>query len=139
MSVSSLVEQLYRDEGCRLTPYRDSVGKLTIGVGRNLDDVGIRPDEAMILLQNDLQRAQADVLRELPWAYNLDLIRRAALTNMAFNMGIAGLLQFKHLLASMQAGKWEDAADAALNSKWAQQVGARASRLAEQIRSGKWQ
>jgi lysozyme len=137
--VTSLVEQIVRDEGCSLKPYRDSVGKLTIGVGRNLDDVGIRQDEAMILLQNDLMRATQDVLRALPWAANLDLIRRAALTNMAFNMGIGKLLGFVHMLENLKCGKYQEAAESALNSHWAQQVGARATRLAEQIKTGTWQ
>lgn len=137
--VSSLLEQLMRDEGCKLSPYRDSRGKLTIGVGRNLDDVGLRQDEAMILLQNDVARASADVLQHLPWAANLDVARRAVLTAMSFNMGCAGLLKFVHMLAAMQAGNWEEAADAALNSTWASQVGARATRLAEQIRTGNFQ
>jgi len=54
----------------RLKPYRDSVGKLTIGVGRNLDDVGISAEEADVLLANDIAKAQAELKQALPWTAN---------------------------------------------------------------------
>ena len=134
-----IFDQLKRDEGCRLTPYKDQVGKLTIGYGRNLDDVGISLDEANTLLQNDVRKAVADVNQHLPWAKGLDDARLGVLINMAFNMGIAGLLQFKNTLALIEAGEFDQAADAMLESKWATQVGPRAHRLAVQMRSGEWQ
>lgn len=130
--------QLVRDEGRRLYPYRDAVGKLTIGVGRNLDDVGISTAEADVLLDSDIARATADVLGRVPWAARLDEVRRAALVNMAFNLGIGGLLKFKVALAAMERGAWAEAAVAMLDSRWAIQVGERARRLADQIVSGEW-
>jgi lysozyme len=137
--ISSLIEQLRRDEGCVLKPYRDQVGKLTIGVGRNLDDVGISSDEAEYLLANDIRKADGAVVAALPCMANIDPIRRAVLTNMAFNMGIYGLLGFKHTLDLVRDHKYADAADSMLNSKWAHQVGVRAARLSEQMRTGEWQ
>lgn len=138
MSVSSLIEQLRRDEGCVLHPYRDQVGKLTIGIGRNLDDVGISRDEAEYLLANDIRKAEGAVMKALPWAANMDPIRRAVLVNMSFNMGINGLLGFKNTLEMVRTGRYADAADGMLNSKWAGQVGPRAARLSEQMRTGEW-
>lgn len=134
-----LREQLIRDEGVRLRPYRDSVNKLTIGVGRNLDDVGISLAEAEYLLDNDIARATAAVLARIPCAVALDEIRRAALVNMAFNVGIGGLLGFKKMLAALAAGEWDRAAAEAMDSTWATQVGARATRLARQMQTGEWQ
>lgn len=134
-----LLEQLKRDEGLRLQPYRDSVGKLTIGYGRNLDDVGISGEEAEILLEHDAERAWKALYSRLPWVINLDEVRRAVLVNMAFNLGIAGLLQFKNTLALAESGKYREAAAEMLKSKWAQQVGERAARLARQMESGQWQ
>jgi lysozyme len=133
----TLEEQLMRDEGVRLKPYRDSVGKLTIGVGRNLDDVGISHDEADVLLRNDIDRASAWLRTHFPWTLALDEVRRAALVNMAFNLG--GRLEgFVQLLARLEAGDYESAAKEMLDSAWAHQVGPRAVRLAEQIRTGNW-
>ena len=137
--LEQLVPQLRRDEGVRLKPYKDTVGKLTIGVGRNLDDVGISAVEADTLLRNDIQRAVQDLNDKLPWTMQLDESRRGVLVNMAFNMGIAGLLQFKNTLAHIQAGRWADAAAGMLASKWATQVGPRATRLAKQMETGVWQ
>lgn len=133
----TLEDQLLRDEGLRLKPYKDSVGKLTIGVGRNLDDVGISRDEAIHLLDNDIERASAWLRTNLPWSLNLDEVRHAALVNMAFNLG--GRLEgFVHFLAKMQAGDYAGAATEGRNSLWAKQVGDRAERIMRQIETGEW-
>lgn len=137
--VTNLIDQLKRDEGCKLVPYRDSVGKLTIGIGRNLDDVGISVEEAEHLLANDIAKAEAALVQHLPWTARLDRIRHAALVNMAFNMGIGGLCQFARMLAALQAGDYATAVAEMAQSKWARQVGIRAQRLAAQIRTGEWQ
>jgi len=132
--------QLERDEGLRLKPYRDTVGKLTIGVGRNLDDVGISVDEAYYLLKNDVQTTIDALHEKLPWTYNPGLSnpRFYVLVNMAFNLGVSGLLGFRRFFAAVEAGDWEEAAMEMLDSKWAAQVGNRAHRLAKQMRSGEW-
>ena len=135
---TDLRSQLLRDEGLRLKPYRDSVGKLTIGCGRNLDDVGIGMDEANLLLTNDIQRARAAVLARIPGSQALDEIRQAVLVNLCFNVGIAGLLKFTKFLAAVAAAQWDQAAIEMLDSRWRTQVGLRAERLADQMRSGEW-
>jgi lysozyme len=134
----TLEEQLIRDEALRLKPYKDSVGKLTIGVGRNLDDVGISQQEAMDLLANDIDNASAQLRTRLPWTISLDEVRRAALVNMAFNLGIGGLMQFHHFLAALEAGNYKLAASEMLESLWAKQVGPRAHRLSIQIETGEF-
>lgn len=135
----TIEEQLLRDEGMRLRPYRDSVGKVSIGIGRNLDDVGITEDEARFLLANDISAAGAGMRTALPWTAKLDEVRFAAMLNMCFNLGLTKLLTFKHFLESMQEGDWKMAALNMLHSVWAGQVGARAQRLAMQIETGEWQ
>jgi lysozyme len=131
-----LVDELVRDEGLRLKPYRDSVGKITIGVGRNLDDVGIDQEEAFHLLGNDIDGAAADLDKALPWWRSLNGVRQRALLNMCFNLGIDRLLEFQRALAAMQACDWDLAATEMLASAWAGQVGPRAKRLAEMVRTG---
>ena len=125
---------LVRDEGMRLEPYRDSVGKLTIGVGRNLDDNGITEAEALILLDNDIGRASIDLERNIAFFGELPWPVRRALLNMNFNLGWPRLAGFKKMLAALEAGDFHNAADEALDSKWARQVFARAERIAELIR-----
>ena len=134
----TIIEQLKRDEGVRLKPYRDSVGKLTIGVGRNLDDVGIDANEADFLLSNDVVRAGLELSTHLPWTDKLDDARRGVLLNMTFNLGIAGLLTFRNTLSLIQNGHYAAAAAAMLDSKWAAQVGPRAQRLSQQMEQGVW-
>lgn len=128
---------LIRDEeGLRLKPYTDTAGRLTIGYGRNLTDVGISQLEASDLLENDLTRAVNDVQQALPFFAMLDGVRQIVLVDMCFNMGIARLKTFVKMLAFVQAGKFFEAAQEMLNSQWADQVGARATRLASAMASG---
>ena len=104
-------EQLLRHEGLRLKPYRCTAGKLTIGVGRNLDGCGISRTEAYVLLENDIQNCEKQLLDEIPEIYNaLDEVRKSVLLNMCFNMGITGLLSFQNTLAFIEVGDWERAA-----------------------------
>lgn len=134
-----LIDQLVREEGLQLKPYHDTVGKLTIGIGRNLDDVGISHDEALLLLNNDIDRASAALRSRFPWVINLDDTRQAVLIDMAFNMGVVTLAKFTDTLAHIQSGDYVAASQAMLDSTWAKEVGMRAIRLAEQMRTGEWQ
>jgi lysozyme len=115
------------------------MGKLTIGFGRNLDDAGISDQEAEALLENDIKKATLGVVVALPWIYSMSLTRRAVFFNMAFNMGVHGLLSFHVVLDRAEHGDYAGAADSMLNSRWARQVGDRAIRLAEQMRTDTWQ
>lgn len=136
--IEELTKQLKGDEGFRSKPYRDTVGKLTIGIGRNLDDVGISENEAELLLWNDLSKAVAELKARLPWATSLNEPRQGVLINMAFNMGISSLLLFVNMLAAAQAGDFDKAAEHMEQSRWASQVGPRAQRLILQMRYGVW-
>lgn len=131
-------EQLVRHEGLRLTPYRCTADKLTIGIGRNLDDCGITQSEAYVMLINDIMNCEKQLQASMPDIYNqLDEVRKSVLLNMCFNLGVSGLLGFKNTLALVKAGDWERAANNMLVSKWAKQVGRRAIELSELMRKGK--
>lgn len=136
MDIALLEKELKRDEGERLFPYVDTVGKTTIGVGRNLTDKGISPEESALLLHNDIQHAMRMLDASLPWWKNLTDARQRVLANMCFNLGITRLRGFRKTLAAMQSGDVETAAREMLDSTWAKQVGARAHRLAAQWRAG---
>jgi lysozyme len=139
MDTAKLRAQLQRHEGVRLRPYRDTVGKLTIGCGRNLDDVGISAGESDVLLTNDIDRAVHGLVVRYPdWFPALDPVRQAVLVNMAFNLGLSGLAGFVRTLDCVARGQFADAADRMLQSKWAKQVKGRATELAAQMRSGVW-
>lgn len=131
MNKSKLLADLRRDEGLRLTPYKDTVGVLTIGYGRNLDYVGISEAEADVMLENDLRRTITDCDRLFPWWRDMPEPAKRALANMCFNLGAGRLSSFKVMLAALKRGDYSGAATAALDSKWAKQVGQRANRVAE--------
>lgn len=137
MDLVKLSAELTRDEGKRLSPYRDTKGLLTIGIGRNLDAKGISEDEALYLLANDITEACQLLDANVPWWRQMNEPRQRVLANMCFNMGWGTLSQFKNTLKAMQESRYEDAARGMLDSLWAEQVGARATRLAEMMRTGK--
>ena len=134
LNLPRLKEQLVRHEGLRLKAYRDTVDKLTIGVGRNLDDVGISETEAMFLLDSDIATVEKDLDRALPWWRGMSEERQLVLADMCFNLGISRLLGFKNTLAALQEGRYDEAAKEMLDSKWAQQVGKRAITLADMMK-----
>lgn len=137
MDVEKLYADLMRDEGLRLKPYMDSVGKLTIGIGRNLDDNGISEREAENLFFNDISRTRAELDDRIPWWRDMPEPAQRGLANMAFNLGWPRLSQFKMMLAALETSDWKAAAAEALDSNWAKQVGERARRIAslfEEIR-----
>lgn len=137
MSDAKLIAELIKDEGLRLKPYKCTAGKTTIGVGRNLDDVGISQSEAYTLLASDIARVKKECERQ-PWwlAVVDDPVRSRVMLNMCFNLGIRRLSGFKNTLDAVQDKRWRDAAAGMRASMWAKQVGARAERLAKMMESG---
>ncbi len=152
-----LQAELIRDEGERLNAYRCTAGKLTIGVGRNLDDVGIRPDEqrrlgltverckyrtgitraqSRALLAADIDACEAEADRRFPWWRKLDPVRQRVLLNMLFNMGGATLATFRNTLAAMARQDFAAAVRGMRASRWHDQVGARAVRLEHMMETG---
>ncbi len=136
--MDQLTEQLKKHEGFRSKPYLCSAGKLTIGYGRNLDDVGVSRSEAFELLRQDIARARWDVEKNIECANKLNIPRQDVLINMCFNMGIYNLLLFKKMIAALEKRDYDEAAKQMLNSRWATQVGYRAVELAEQMRTGRY-
>lgn len=128
-----LTEQLMTHEGIRLNPYYCTAGKLTIGVGRNLEAVGISKAEAMFMLENDVIRVMAELDEHLPWWRDLSQTRRHVLVDMTFNLGIFGLMKFQNTLRAIQDERFADAAVEMLDSRWAEQVGQRAKTLAQMM------
>ena len=135
MNRVAIVTELKRDEGLRLKPYKDSVGKTTIGVGRNLDDVGITELEAEHLLANDIAVACAELDRECPWWITRPDDAQRAMVNMVFQLGIGRFMGFKKMIACLQAGDYIGASNNALQSKWAEQVPSRAHRIAAMFKN----
>ena len=135
MVTKALIESIKLGEGKRLKPYRCTAGKLSIGYGRNLDDVGITDEEAEYLLMHDIERAEKDT-EKLQCYKKLNQTRKDVLIEMVFNMGLPRVLGFKKMLAALDAGDYSEAANQALDSKWAIDVGERAKRLAYFMRVG---
>jgi lysozyme len=130
-----LVDELIRDEGIARFPYQDTGGVWTIGCGRNLTAHGISDGEAMLFLDHDIDDAIRD-LTTFPWFLTLDPVRQRALTNLRFNLGAAGFRSFRRLIAAMAVGDYAQAEASMRASLWHRQVGARAVRLEQMMRTG---
>lgn len=142
MMINNSEDQLIRDEGVVLHVYKDSLGYLTLGVGRLVDERkggGITKAEAMYLLKNDIESRKTLLLTTLPWTASLDPVRFGVLLNMSFQMGVEGLLGFRNTLSMVRLGNYFQASLGMLNSLWAKQTPERAKRLADQMRTGVWQ
>lgn len=136
VDLKKLREELWHDEGYREKLYKDSLDIQTIGVGFNLQDPGLYPEEIEFIYQNRVTKAIGDLDRALPWWVTLSEARQRVLVNMCYNMGLKRLLGFHHMLDAAWAGNFETAAEEMRNSAWFDQVGPRAVRLKETFRTG---
>ena len=136
MDSKKLIEELKRDEGVKLFPYKCSANKLTIGVGRNIEERGITEDEANYLLKNDLTMCVEEVESIFTWYPYLTDSRKRVIVNMVFNLGLSRFLNFKKFIDAMEQKDYETAGKEMLDSKWAKQVGDRAKRLKQMIVEG---
>jgi lysozyme len=123
-------------EGLRLHPYKCTSGKITIGYGRNLDDVGISQSDADHFLKEDIKKAHKAAKTLFDSFNELNPRRQAVLIDMAFNLGMTRLSKFKKMIEAVNYHDYEKAAHEMLDSKWAVQVGNRANYLAEAMREG---
>ena len=133
INMTDLEREVASDEGFMPIPYRCTSGKLSIGYGTNIQD-GIDRDEALLLMRHRLGKVVAALESRLPFFVKLTDDRRRVLANMGYQLGIAGLMGFKRMLAALERGDYEAAAREMLDSKWARQDSpGRAGRLAERM------
>jgi len=137
--MSNLIDTLRRHEGVKNTLYKCTSDKWTIGVGRNLEDVGLSEEEIDFLLLNDIIRTKDLMDNYMPWHKDLDEVRQEALINFVFNVGIGTAMKFKNGMLSLEEGDYPSAAAHMLDSAWAKQVGDRAIEITQMIETGEYQ
>ena len=152
-----LLDELIAHEGMVLTVYKDTLGIDTIGIGRNLQDRGISKEEldhmdiphidliyrdgiteadARYLAKNDVRIVEDELLRAHPCVDRLDAVRQLVLIDMAFNMGVPRLCKFKKMWAAIHDEDFMIAAKEMLDSRWANQVKSRSTKLAHAMHTG---
>lgn len=124
-------------EGFRQFPYTDTVGKVTIGIGRNLDDNGLSEDEVMYLFRNDSERVIKEC-ESLDFFDGLNDARKIVIADMVFNLGLPRFKGFVKTIAAIRAKDWQNAAAQMQDSKWYRQTGRRAQRLVQAMATGEW-
>jgi lysozyme len=137
--MNQLIEMIKRHEGVETHSYKCTANKTTIGVGRNIDPeggIGLTMPEIEYLLQNDVDRVEAELVGALPWVEHVEWERMDALVNICFNLGLPRFLKFKKAIAAAEDQDWELSADEFLDSRWATQVGQRAVEVTNLLRTG---
>ena len=137
--MTPLEKMLVEHEGMRLDLYRDTASppRWTIGVGRNLSDVGLRDEnEALFLLGHDLDTIRAELDHAWPHWRQLDEVRAGVVLSMAFNLGVAGFMRFVKTRQLIEEQSWDRASIEMLRSRWAEQVGNRAVSLSTMLSTG---
>ncbi len=137
-NVTALEDQLIDHEGLELKPYHCTADKLTIGVGRNIQDRGITEDEARYLLKNDIKIVENELCKVHECVEDLDAVRQLILMDMAFNMGVPRLCKFKKMWNAIYERNFEAASMEMMDSRWARQVGRRAVILSDAMKSGEF-
>jgi len=151
------IKKLIQHEGLRLEVYQDTLGIDTIGIGRNLEDRGITEQElsdlsipniehvyengitevdAVYLATNDVEIVETELVRAHPCVDKLDSVRQLILMDMAFNMGVPRLCKFKNMWAAIHEEDFITAAKEMLDSRWANQVKSRSTKLAHAMHHG---
>jgi len=138
MKRSTITKILLRQESVALKPYKDKMGHLTIGVGRNLDQRGIDESEALLMLDNDITSIWHALTAKFTFFGSLDDARQHALISAAFNLGVDGLGRFTKMVAAIESQNYAAAADEILDSDWAKQAPSRAKECAEMMRNGSY-
>lgn len=135
--MTQLENDLKRDEGKRSCPYKDTTGHLTIGYGHNLDAEGLCEVAMLVQLKHDIHtKALAPLDSEYPWWRSTPDSVQRGMANLMFNMGPAVLSQFVATLDHLKAGRYDEAAEQLVRSRYASQVGQRAYRIAQLFRQG---
>lgn len=138
ITMNRLRQLLIKHEGLRLKPYKCTAGKISVGVGRNLEDVGISEEEAYLLLGNDIVRVLKEATESFPWFKFISLVRQDVVVSMIFNLGLERFKGFKKMIDALQSQNYERAAEEMCDSLWAKQVGLRAQELTAMMRSGRY-
>ena len=127
-----LVAELKRDEGLRLTVYKCTAGKQTVGYGHNLENTPISTHAAEVILADDIERT---IIRcnSFPWFGGLSPVRKRVIINMVFNIGFHGVSKFKNMIKAIIAEDWRTASVEMMDSRWYEQVGERAVRLCKMM------
>ena len=146
MDIEKLREELTQDEGCIYKIYNDHLGYATFGIGHlvlesdpEIDlpiDALVSKERVVECFEKDIDGVFNDLDRNLSWWVGLSEDHQRVIANMAFNLGINRLKKFKKFLAALQESDFETAAKEMIDSRWAEQVGPRATRLKDRILKG---
>lgn len=134
--MQNAVEIIKMEEGYRAHSYRDHLGKITIGIGFMIDpdepgNIPIPENVSDLWMLDILRRRKVELDLKISWWKDLSEDRQVALMNMAYQLGVSGLMKFKNMLKALQEGRYDDASTEALDSRWAKQTPLRARRVAK--------
>ena len=143
MDINKLREELEFDEGCVYKIYNDHLGYPTFGIGHLVlesdpehgEPVGtpVSKERVIECFEKDIDSVFYDIDRNLSWAAEQPEDIKRVLANMCFNLGITRLLKFKKFLGALELKHYKSASEEMMDSRWATQVGPRATRLRDRV------
>jgi lysozyme len=136
MDYEKLLDQLIRLEGSKLAPYADVEGRLIVADARYAESAGVG-GRTIAVLEADVRRVAGELRDQWPGFVALDAVRQRVVIHMAFSMRVSGLLAMDRLVAALELGLWEKAAEEILISHWAKRERRRALVLAEMMHTGR--
>lgn len=134
MDLEKVKKRLIVEEGKKHFPYRCSANKITIGVGRNLEDRGVSDITIDQMLDEDIDICVGELRQNLSWFDNAPSGIQDVLIDLAFNMGVPKLLTFVKTLELLRTSQYDKAADELLRSRYAATLPQRSGRNANMIR-----
>jgi GH24 family phage-related lysozyme (muramidase) len=146
MNLDALRDRIKQAEGVRLTPYQDTRGFWTVGIGHllpqdltaeQIQSMRLTHEEADALLESDMAAAIRGAA-SFPWWHVLDAERQAVIVEMVYQLGVSGVTKFVRMAEAIKARKFHAAANEMLDSEWARQTPGRVKRLAKAMRDGQW-
>ena len=129
----NIKDLLIKHENIKNKPYDDATGKelkqgdaikgkITIGVGRNIQDNGLSEDEIIYLLSNDIERCITELKTIFPNFDELPKNIRMALIDMNFNLGKSRFLTFKKMIQAVKNRNWKQMIKEMKDSHWCEQL-----------------
>lgn len=134
--MSLLIERIKNEEGFRGKVYTCSAGKLTIGYGWNLEDNDLPDHIACLMLMHHINYEIKPGLAKYDWYRELDDVRKQVIIDMAYQMGVHGVMKFGKMISAIKYKYWDEAAKELLDSRYAAQTPERAHRNAEVMLTG---
>ena len=130
MNLDNLIISIKENEGFSSVVYKDTLGFDTVGFGTKMP---ISKKEATVLLRMRINDKIEKLSRRKPLFTQLPHNVQEILAEMAYQLGVAGLLKFRKTWLYLEENEYESASVEMRDSLWYKQTPNRAEELAQRM------